>query len=192
MRGRIREALASYTPRELPLLGQRDAAVMLLLHEVADVEHVVFQVRSLHVAHHRGEVGFPGGQREPGDATLLRTAMRETQEEIGVAEADVEVLGQLDDTVTASTGFRIRPYVGAIRAGAGGGEAVARREVSEVLHVPLPYLLSPAAETVYLVERDGVPDATPAYCSGEHVIWGATARVLARFLALVAPVESGA
>ena len=183
MRDRVRVAVAAHRPRELPLAGRRDSAVMVLLHEERGVEHVLFQVRTQHVEHHRGEISFPGGRRDPADRTLLTTALRETHEEIGVPEQDVEVFGQLDDTVTLASNYLIRPYVGAIRTG-GRAFTTAPSEVSELLRVPLAHLLSPAARAVQVVERDGVAVPTAAYRYGDHVIWGATARVLEQFLVL--------
>ena len=178
MRDLVRLAVAAHRPIELPIEGRRDSAVMVLLHEERGVEQVIFQVRTQHVEHHRGEISFPGGSRDPADDSLLATALRETHEEIGVPEEDVEVFGQLDDTFTVSSNYLIRPYVGAIRTG-GRTFTTAASEVSELLRVPLEHLLSPAARTVQVVERDGVATSTPAYRYGEHVIWGATARVSA-------------
>ena len=185
MRDRARLALAGYRPRELPLEGRPSSAVLVLLHEERGVEHVLFQVRTQHVAHHRGQISFPGGRRDAADRSLLATALRETREEIGVPEADVEVFGQLDDTLTATSNYLIRPYVGALRPGS-REFAAAPREVSELLRVPLEHLLSPGAQGWQVVERDGVPEPTPAYCYGDHVIWGATARVLGQLGALIA------
>ena len=90
-------------------------------------------------------------------------------------EADVEVLGQLDDTVTATSNYLVRPYVGALRPGL-REFTTAPREVSELLRVPLEHLLSPAGARWHVVERDGCPTPTPAYRYGDYVIWGATAR----------------
>lgn len=193
MRDRVREVIGSYTARTMALEGRRDAAVLLLLHAVEGQEHVLLQVRTSTVEHHRGEISFPGGRRDRRDATLLDTALRETHEEIGVPPSMVEVFGALDDTDTRASNYRVRPYVGAVVEGF-DAFLHAEREVSDLLRVPLAHLLDPASHIWKAVEQDGVVTASPAYQFGEHVIWGATARVLTQFLGLiegvpVAPVE---
>lgn len=190
MRDHVRDAVRQHTARPMPLDGRRDAAVLLLLHAIDDVEHVLLQVRTSTVEHHRGEISFPGGRRDRVDDTLLDTALRETHEEIGVPPEMVEVFGALDDTDTRASNYRVRPYVGAVTPGF-DAFLHAEREVSALLRVPLPHLLDPVNHIWKPVEQDGVTVASPAYQFGEHVIWGATARVLAQFLGLIAgaPVE---
>lgn len=184
MRDRVRDAVRSYTAQPMALDGRRDAAVLLLLHAVDDVEHVLLQVRTSMVEHHRGEISFPGGRRDRVDATLLDTALRETQEEIGVPPEMVEVFGALDDTETRASNYRVRPYVGAVTPGF-DAFLHAEREVSAMLRVPVSHLLDPGNHVWKAVEQDGATVASPAYQFGEHVIWGATARVLAQFLRLI-------
>lgn len=184
MRDLVRRALAGHHPREVPLGTLRDAAVMVLLHADAGVEHLLFQVRSAQVEHHRSEISFPGGRRDRADRDHLHTALRETHEELGVPSEAIEVLGQLDDTTTYGSGFRMRAYVGAVRE---GFEAfrVAEREVSELLYVPLLHFDLPESRTWKAVERDGVPEVQRAFRYHEHEIWGATARILDQFLGLI-------
>lgn len=187
MRDRVREILRTRPALELPLDGRRDAAVMVLLHRVDDVEHVLLQLRTSTVQHHQGEISFPGGRRDASDRTLLDTALRETHEEIGVPRELVEFLGPLDDTETRVSNYRVRPFVGAVAPGFSEFRQ-AEREVSALLQVPIPHLLDSASHVWKPVEQDGTVTATPAYQFGEHLIWGATARVLAQFLSLLDPV----
>ena len=184
MRDRVRLALAGYRPAELPLVDRRESAVLLLLHEQGGVEHLLFQVRSVSMAMHSGQISFPGGGHDPGDATLLDTALREVEEEIGVPRAHVEVFGRLDDATTHTSNYRIRPYVGALERGP-RDFAVDAGEVHELLAIPLPFLLSAESRGWYPVDRAGTVDATTAFYYGDHIIWGATARVLAGFLAVI-------
>jgi 8-oxo-dGTP pyrophosphatase MutT (NUDIX family) len=184
VREQVRLAVASHRPIEIPLGEMRDSAVLVLLHEERGVEHLVLQVRSRRMALHRGEIGFPGGTRDAADHSLLATALRETREEIGLPEHEIEVYGQLDDAVTVVSNYRVRPYAAAVRPGARDFVADTR-EVHALLRVPLEHLLSPAAQGWYVVERDGQPVPTAAYHYGEHVIWGATARMIAQFLSLI-------
>lgn len=181
----IRAALAAMRPTELTLDdGFTAAGVLVLLEASPDGERVLFQVRTHTVRHHQGEISFPGGRRDPGDASLLHTALRETHEEVGVPPEAVAVLGQLDDTVTRGSRYLIRPYVGLMASGVQATVA-ARREVSELLSVPVAHLLDPSSRAWKVVDRDGQVEATPAYQYGEHLIWGATARILGQFLGIV-------
>lgn len=188
MRDRIRQAISGHAPTEIPLEGLRDSAVLLLLHEQAGAEHLLFQVRSRSLALHSGEIGFPGGSWHPADGTLLDTALREVEEEIGVPRDHVEVFGQLDDALTYSSSYRIRPFAGALSGGP-RQFALDASEVHELLSIPIDFLRSPEARGWYPVDRGGVTEATPAFRYGDHVIWGATARMLEHFLVVI---EAGA
>jgi 8-oxo-dGTP pyrophosphatase MutT (NUDIX family) len=186
LRERIRRALNGYEAQALPLAGRRESAVMLLIYPHGGEDCVVFQLRTDHVRHHRGEISLPGGGRDPGDPTLADTALREMHEEIGISAEHVELFGRLDDTDTRASNYRITPFVGALRAHVEvTASAHARREVREVLFVPVAHLLSPASRTWKVVDGDGSPVATPAFQHDEHVIWGATARIVTRFVELV-------
>lgn len=187
VRDRARRALAEYQPRELSLQDRRPAGVLVLLHHVDGADHIVFQQRTQGVRHHKGEISFPGGARDPEDDTLLQTALRETHEEIGVPPDLIEVYGQLDDTATFGSNYLIRPFVGAAPLDTALTFVEAEREVRELLHVPVEHLLSEESRTWKVAERDGVAETTPAYSFEDSVIWGATARMLGQFLELLDP-----
>jgi 8-oxo-dGTP pyrophosphatase MutT (NUDIX family) len=186
-RDHARRALAQYQPRELAIEDRRPAGVLVLIHEVEGADHIVFQQRTHGVRHHKGEISFPGGARDPEDTDLLATALRETHEEIGVVADLVEVFGQLDDTETYGSNYLIRPYVGAVAEGIAVTFVEAEREVRELFHVPLEHLLSPESRTWKVAERAGVVESTPSYTYEESEIWGATARMLGQFLELLDP-----
>ena len=141
------------------------------------------------MATHAGQISLPGGTRDAADGSLIDTALREVEEEIGVPRDHVEVFGQLDDTVTRSSHYRIRPYVGAVAPGR-RDFIVDASEVHELLQVPLDFLLTPAAEGWYPAQADGVLQPSRAYYYGDYVIWGATARVVRQFLEGVATEAS--
>ncbi len=184
MRDRIRLACAAHRALEQPLEGRTAAGVMLLLREIEGVDHLVFQQRTQGVRHHKGEISLPGGRRDPGDPTLLHTALRETHEEVGVPAHAIDVLGQLDDTVTQTSNYLVRPFAGVVAADADVFVA-APREVRELLHVPLEHLLEPSTLGWLAIEDGGEPVLTPAYWCGEHAIWGATARILGSFFTML-------
>lgn len=186
LRERVRRAFDGSSALESPLAGRRPSAVVLLLHESGGVEHVLFQVRTHLVAHHKGEISLPGGARDPGDTSLLHTALRETHEEIGIPPEAIEVLGALDDDEAFVSNYRITPFVGAVLPGVEPA-ATAPREVHALLTVPLFHLLSEQARAWKVVDQQGRMAATPAYRHGEHLIWGATARIVTSFLGRLDP-----
>ena len=159
------------------------AAVLLTLMRIDDDFHVVLQKRSQQVEHHKGEISFPGGMADPGDESLLHTALREAHEEMGIVPEDVDVIGQLDDTPTI-TGFMISTYVGTVRAHY--PFVPSSIEVAEVLTVPLSHLRDPGANRDE-THLDGQAFRTmPVYVHDGHVIFGATARILGQFLSVTA------
>lgn len=179
---RLRRALARPEPPgpvELPGRQLRPAAVLVPLLAVA-VPHaprVVFTVRTESMGSHKGQVSFPGGSRDPGDATPVATALREAWEELGLHPADVAVLGLLDEHVTG-TGFRITPVVGWIARYPYPFRPNAA-EVAEVLEVPLDHLLEPSSVIVRSrITADGRQVTDYAYPWGRHLIWGITGRIL--------------
>ncbi len=136
--------------------------------------HVVLTRRRADLRRHAGEISFPGGRRDPEDSDLLETALREAEEEIGLARAEVRVLGELPPVSTFVTGYLIHPFVGLIPPGQRW--RASPREVDAVLELPLRALRESRTRTQ--IERRGISFETDAYILGEHLIWGATARIL--------------
>jgi 8-oxo-dGTP pyrophosphatase MutT (NUDIX family) len=181
----LRRAIKSYEPKRIVKDELPRAAVLIPLYEDG-VPHVLLQVRTELVLHHKGQISFPGGAEDPGDVDLKMTALRETEEEIGLAQEDVEVWGTLDDIVTISD-FVVTPYVGRVTRPAPYPFAPSGYEVAELLSVPLPHLYDPANEhTEPAPWRDRLVPP-PSYSFGRHLIWGATARILRQFLELTRP-----
>jgi 8-oxo-dGTP pyrophosphatase MutT (NUDIX family) len=177
----VRKALASYQPKRIERDGLARAAVLIALYEKDGAQHILFQVRSELVEHHKGQISFPGGMEDPGDVDLTMTALRETEEEIGVQREDVEVLGQLDDILTISN-FIVTPFAGRITRPAPYPFAPSGYEVDELLEVPVPHLLGPDSFNHGLATWRDRQVPPPSYSYGEHVIWGATGRMLQGFL----------
>jgi 8-oxo-dGTP pyrophosphatase MutT (NUDIX family) len=149
--------------------------------------HAVFTKRRTDLRRHAGEISFPGGRRDPEDADLRETALREAEEEIGLPRADVEVLGELEPTSTFVTGYLIHPFVGLIPAGRRWRLSPA--EVDSVLELPLQELRDGRTRTS--IERRGITFETDAYIVGETLIWGATARILESLLGQLDRLLSG-
>jgi 8-oxo-dGTP pyrophosphatase MutT (NUDIX family) len=149
--------------------------VLVPLFLAADTEpHAVFTRRGTGLRRHAGEISFPGGRRDPEDAELSDTALREAEEEIGLPRAEVRLLGALEPTPTFVTNYVIHPFVGLIPAGRSW--TVSPREVDAVLELPLGALREGRQRT--RLERRGVEFETDAYVVDGHLIWGATARIL--------------
>jgi 8-oxo-dGTP pyrophosphatase MutT (NUDIX family) len=155
----------------------RRAAVLVPLFMRDGMLWVVFTRRTDTVEHHRGQISFPGGVEEPEDEDLAATALRETQEELGISPGDVRLLGALSPIVTV-TDFAVAPFVGAIPHPY--AFTPAESEIAEVIETPLAALRDPTIlETRVLPGRD---EPVLFYHHGPHVIWGATARILAELL----------
>lgn len=129
------------------------------------------------------------GGRDPEDATPLHTALRETEEELGIDRRGVRVLGMLDEVPTISQ-YRVRPFVGVIPGD--GKYRPSAEEVAFILEVPLSGLLDPSILRVEQKEIMGAERDLYFYTYGTHVIWGATARILRDFLNHVTQVPGGA
>jgi len=177
---------AALSRRPRVTLDRSDLVSAAVLVPVTDRDgpHVVFTKKTSGVPHHKGQFSFPGGVVETGDGSRVETALREAWEEIRLPAEAVEVLGLLDDTPTRATNFVITPVVGIVRA-----PVVFKpdgREIERVIEVPLATLRDPAIFRTELWERDGEPHPVLFYqVSAEDLVWGATARILSHFLALL-------
>jgi 8-oxo-dGTP pyrophosphatase MutT (NUDIX family) len=135
------------------------------------------------MASHRGEIAFPGGKQDPGDPTLLAAALRESEEEIGLDPAAVEVVAELDSLSTVASQFTITPFVGMLAA------PPALRpdpvEVDAVFAVPISELLDPGAYREESWELWGAWRPMAFFELPGETVWGATARILHRLLTLL-------
>ena len=158
--------------------GRTVAAVLVPMFGHPDDPGLVFTERRADLRRHAGEISFPGGRRDHPGEELVATALREAEEEIGLAPEDVQVLGALPPIGTFVTNYRVHPFVGLIGADLRFDPNPA--EVETVLAFKLPQLSEGFA--MRRLVRRGVPIRTPTYVVGEHLIWGATARILGELL----------
>lgn len=169
----IEKVLRHRKKKEITGEDLRASAVLIPLFYSQGQYHILFTERSDEVNFHKGQVCFPGGTQEPSDSGLLQTALRETEEEIGLRANDVEILGELDDIITLTSNYVISPFVAFIphpypfKADS--------REIKDIFLVPLSFLMDEAnfRQDSYEYEYEG------------HTIWGATARILRQFLDLL-------
>jgi 8-oxo-dGTP pyrophosphatase MutT (NUDIX family) len=170
----------------LELHGATEAAVLVALHRVGGGLTAVFTRRHNDLRRHAGEISFPGGRREPADASLLATAVREAHEEVGLRVREDDVLGALQPTPTVVTGFAIYPYVALITRPKAWKPSAS--EVADVIELPIDQLIAGYGRR--RVERRGLLIRTDTYMVDGNLIWGATARILSDLLDRLSLLES--
>ena len=174
----IRKRLGARQRLVLPVDGRVPSAVLIPLYEEDGESHVVFIRRTETVSSHKGQISFPGGARDPED-----TDLREAWEEIGLRPGDAEVLGALDDEYTTTSNFIVTPFVGRIPWPY--EFTLCGDEVAELLTVPLEKLLDGSARRDDVRTWRGREIPPPTYHHRDYVIWGATALILEKFIAIL-------
>src|SRR5204863_2882227 len=176
---RAREVLRQYRPTEIPATGAMiAAAVAVMLHDGEEGLEALFIHRAVRAGDTwSGQIAFPGGRREPRDADLLDTAIRETHEEIGVDLTAAERLGVLDDLYPRTPVLPpvvVRPFVFALTA---RPTIVVNSEVQDAFWVSFLSLQAPGVQGEVVVEHPGMPKRPlRAYRLGKHTIWGMSER----------------
>ena len=178
----VKEALAQRVAQTLADPSLTPAAVLLTLYSKDGEYCILLNKRTDRVEHHKGEISFPGGKVDEDDKSALHAALRETHEEMGIRPEDVRVLGAVDDVPTNSY-FLINTFVGTIPYPYEFKPSAA--EVAEVLEVPVSTLLSESSARDEVRIVDGKLSYSPVYAYREHLIFGATARILEQFLGLL-------
>ena len=175
----LKQVLAERVKVDITDSDLMPAAVLILLYAKNGSFHVLLNKRSELVEYHKGEISFPGGARDPEDRDFVDTALRETEEEMGVSRGDITILGQLDDIITR-TNFGVRVYVGTIPYPYPFNPSA--DEIAEVLEIPISVLQDPTnlLQDARLV--DGELSITTSYACDGHVVFGVTATILAQFL----------
>ncbi len=158
-----------------PIPPLKPAAVLVPLVERSDGFTVLFTRRTPHLAHHAGQISFPGGHVEPDDDGPEDTALRETEEEVGLSRRHIEIIGALELYVTR-TGFVVTPVVGIVSTPF--DVRPDPDEVAEVFEVPLAFLLNPINHRQCSAEFEGVTRHFYAMPYQQYFIWGATAGML--------------
>lgn len=186
LRQTLHDLLAARRRLRIKEEGFSPAAVLLLLYPREEEYHILLTQRTSRVEHHKGEVSLPGGAWDHGE-TLAETALREAQEEVGLAPGLVELLGTLDDITTRSN-FVVTPHV-----------AIARtpmeflrneHEVAQLLEIPVRSLYDPAIHIeAAAVEFAGRVVPGGHFRWGEAIVFGVTYRILRQFLDLIQPLD---
>ncbi len=170
-------------PDEKTLAKARKAAVCMLLYQKNEQWQTVLIQRTTYEGVHSGQIAFPGGKYEEGDDSLMVTALRETEEEIGILQEDLQTLGALSQVYIPPSNMLVLPVVAYLPK-----EPKFRlqdTEVAKTLEVDLTYLANPAIRTQKQVTVvQGLQMTVPCYDVHDHVVWGATAVMLSEWLVI--------
>ena len=165
--------------------GTKPGAVMVLFGGDEMEPVMVLIRRSFNLRTHRGQISFPGGKPEPGDDSMLATAIRETEEELGLDPEQLDIWGELDPVQTASTGFGLSVHTGRVRDIESLSPSPA--EVDEILPVSMSVVLDPASSRDETRVVEGEAISHPSYSYDGKIVWGATARIIFQIVELLGP-----
>lgn len=164
--------------------GAREGAVLLLLYEKMGNIYFPLTQRHEYDGAHSGQISFPGGKVEPTDNSARHTALRETEEELGVQQSAVNVIGQLTDLFIIASNFNVRPFVGYLEQPP--DFLLDKREVAEVLEISLDQLMNnELVKEKEIIVRNNYRIEAPYFDFDGYHVWGATAMMLAEFKQIV-------
>ena len=189
MKRKLRHALRLRQKRHVVTANRVPAAVLLPVYCSQGQYYILFTKRTGTVKEHKGQICFPGGAYQEGDGILVNTALRECAEEIGLIADEIEVVGELDDTVTVTSDYIVSPFVGFIPWP--HTLKVNQQEAEEIIEVPISALLDKGCLRQETKIIDGEAVTSYFYHYQGRVIWGATARILNQFLDIFAQVVCG-
>jgi len=177
-----RKRIQNYRPRPLPAnRSYPEAAVLVPLTRSATPE-LLLTLKAQGLSTHSGEVAFPGGMRDPEDPDLAFTALRESQEEVGLNPAVVEIAGPLSPLLSRH-GLKVTPYVGMIpdQLGYHANEA----EIDSIFSVPLEFFVTDPRQTTHRLDYLGQSWYVPSYTYADYKIWGLTAVMVVELMNVI-------
>ncbi|MFC1864923.1 NUDIX hydrolase [Chloroflexota bacterium] len=186
MRQRLKQALSQRQKSHIVDASRVPSAVLIPIYYKEGQYYILFTKRTETVKDHKGQISFPGGAYEEKDGASVNTALRECTEEIGLAAEAVELLGELDDFLTVSSGYIMSPFVAAIPWPY--PFKIDPAEVDEIVEVPISALLDKDCLCQGTDILDGQVVTSYFYHYQGRVIWGATARILNQFLDILTQV----
>ncbi|MBN2425470.1 MAG: CoA pyrophosphatase [Calditrichaceae bacterium] len=188
MEKHLREKLSGRITRsfEYKKTSSTEAAVLIPLFYKDGAAHLLFTKRTVLVEHHKGQISFPGGKRDATDESLVFTALRETEEEIGIQSKDIKIIGQTDRFLT-NTGYMVTPFVGMIPFPhmLHPNEV----EIEKIITIPLLYFFKDNIFEIKPYEIDGEKWMVHYYYYQSEMIWGVTGFLLSNFLSIVFDLE---
>lgn len=182
---KIRSVLNKRAPVQIDNTGALiHASVLIPLFKTNNGYEVLFTERTHKVEHHKGQISFPGGAFEPDDRDFEETALRESFEEVGLLQEDVNILGRLDDELTIASSFIVHPFVGEIPYPY--DFEINRDEVERIIPVPLSLFFEENSDRhLNSIEFETFTYRGPAYRYDDVIIWGATAIIMRKFIRLI-------
>jgi 8-oxo-dGTP pyrophosphatase MutT (NUDIX family) len=167
----------------------RLGGVLVLLFPLHGELQLVLTRRRDDLNSHPGQMSFPGGQHEAQE-TLLMTALRETEEEIGISTRSLEVIGELTPLYIPPSDFEVHPFVAWYCNGNRPSFSPNPGEVAEIIEVPLRHLLDPSSRSEQPWDFQGHSITVPYYSVDEHKVWGATAMMISELVERLFAVRS--
>ncbi|MBN1407737.1 MAG: CoA pyrophosphatase [Calditrichaceae bacterium] len=180
----ISNVLACHKPQKFiyKKTKSRPAAVLIPIFFKNNQAHLLFTKRTDYVEHHKGQISFPGGSRDAADRSLQITALRETEEEVGIKTNDVTILGQTDMFLT-NTHFLVTPFVGYYSYPY--SYTINDGEIDRLIEIPLLHFLNDETFEIKPYQKDGYNWRVHYYYYGDEVVWGVTGFLLSNFLSIV-------
>ncbi|MDZ7898188.1 MAG: CoA pyrophosphatase [Arcicella sp.] len=166
----------------------RESAVLILFYPTKNQIFIPLILRPQYDGVHGGQMAFPGGRAEKEDENLIRTAMREAQEEIGVRLTDIKVIGQLTKLYIPPSNFFVQPVIGYMNHKPDFYPDA--REVDKVIEIGLEEIINPEIIGRKILNVRGVEIDAPFYQIQEHTVWGATAMMISELLTVIQASES--
>ena len=186
LKQKLRQALSQRHKQHIVDASRVPSAVLVPIYYKQGQYYILFIKRTELVKAHKGDIAFPGGAYQEGDETLANTALRECSEEIGLMAGDVEISGELDDTITTSN-YIISPFVAFIPSPY--QFTLNAEETEEIIEIPISALLSKEVWRQKTEIIEGKTITSPLYHYQGRIIHGATARILNQFLDIFARVK---
>ena len=189
MKQELKQILSQRQKQHIIDTSRIPAAVLVPLYIKHGECYILFTKRTEAVKEHKGQISFPGGTYEERDKTLLNTALRESFEEIGLMTGDIEILGELDDYPSVTSNYIITPFVGLIPWPY--QFKMDRQEVEEIIEAPIAVFMEDNNLHLETELRGKKRNTVYFYHYHDSVIWGATARILNKFLGIFAQAMPG-
>lgn len=167
----------------------RIGGVMILLYEKQDEWFTVFTQRRKYEGVHSGQMSFPGGKKDDTDKDIIHTAVRETEEEVGIHQSSIEIVGALSKLYIPPSNFLVHPVIAHLH---GDKQFKAQeREVEEIVEIPLSFFLDAGnVQETEIALQNNLNTKVPAFVYNKHIIWGATAIILSEFREVITEVQS--